>query len=36
MAELVDAHGSGPCGGDTVEVQVLFRPQKTSSSSIIN
>jgi hypothetical protein len=25
MAELVDAHGSGPCGGDPVEVQILFR-----------
>src|SRR5207302_1473372 len=23
VAELVDAHGSGPCGGDPVEVQVL-------------
>src|SRR3954469_17515640 len=23
VAELVDAHGSGPCGGDSVEVRVL-------------
>src|SRR5690349_12846112 len=23
VAELVDAHGSGPCGGNPVEVQVL-------------
>ena len=23
VAELVDAHGSGPCGSDPVEVQVL-------------
>src|SRR3954469_10155409 len=23
VAELVDAHGSGPCGGDPVEVRVL-------------
>ncbi len=25
MAELVDASGSGPGGGNTVEVRVLFR-----------
>jgi hypothetical protein len=25
MAELVDAPGSGPGGGNTVEVRVLFR-----------
>ena len=25
VAELVDAHGSGPCGGNTVEVRVLSR-----------
>src|ERR1700727_2370241 len=23
VAELVDAHGSGPCGGNSVEVRVL-------------
>ncbi len=23
VAELVDAHGSGPCGGNTVEVRVF-------------
>ena len=34
VAELVDAHGSGPCGGNPVEVQVLhplgFRPAADS------
>ncbi len=24
MAELVDAHGSGPCEGDFMKVQVLL------------
>ena len=24
MAELADAHGSGPCEGDFMQVQVLF------------
>ena len=24
MAELADAHGSGPCAGDSMQVQVLF------------
>ncbi len=24
MAELADAHGSGPCGGNPVEVRFLF------------
>ena len=24
MAELADAHGSGPCGGDSIQVQVLL------------
>src|SRR5215203_5586850 len=28
VAELVDAHGSGPCGGDPVEVQVLSSAPK--------
>jgi phosphoribosylcarboxyaminoimidazole (NCAIR) mutase len=31
VAELVDAHGSGPCGGDPVEVQVL-----SSASSLLS
>src|SRR5437764_883200 len=32
VAELVDAHGSGPCGGNPVEVQVLSSaPQAWSS-----
>ena len=25
MVELVDAHASGACGGDPVEVRVFFR-----------
>src|SRR5207253_6854488 len=28
VAELVDAHGSGPCGGNPVEVQVLSRSEE--------
>src|SRR6266508_1402164 len=28
VAELVDAHGSGPCGGNPVEVQVLSSASK--------
>ncbi len=24
MAELADAHGSGPCGGNSLQVQVLL------------
>ena len=31
VAELVDAHGSGPCGGDPVEVQVLSSAPKSAS-----
>jgi hypothetical protein len=35
MAELVDALGSGPSGGNTVEVRVLFwapsKPSRTAS-----
>src|SRR5919198_991708 len=30
VAELVDAHGSGPCGGDPVEVQVLSSASPTN------
>lgn len=31
MAELADAHGSGPCEGDFMQVQVLFpAPEKAS------
>ena len=30
VAELVDAHGSGPCGGDPVEVQVLSSAYRTT------
>ena len=29
MAELADAHGSGPCGSDTMRVQVPFPASKT-------
>ena len=29
VAELVDAHGSGPCGGNPVEVQVLSSASMT-------
>ena len=38
MAELVDAHGSGPCGGNTVEVRVLFwAPSKqTKAASLLD
>ena len=31
MAELADAHGSGPCEGDFMQVQVLFpAPERAS------
>src|SRR3954471_15205922 len=30
VAELVDAHGSGPCGGNPVEVQVLSSASRFS------
>ena len=30
VAELVDAHGSGPCGGNSVEVRVLSSACKES------
>ena len=33
MAELVDALGSGPSSGNTVEVQILFWAPNTLSSS---
>ena len=29
MAELADAHGSGPCGSNTMRVQVPFPASKT-------
>ena len=28
MAELADAHGSGPCGSNTMRVQVSFPARK--------
>src|SRR3954454_250267 len=31
VAELVDAHGSGPCGGNPVEVQVLSSAYRKGS-----
>ena len=30
MAELADAHGSGPCAGDSMQVQVLFPAPRAS------
>ena len=33
VAELVDAHGSGPCGGDSVEVRVLSSALSSALSS---
>jgi hypothetical protein len=33
VAELVDAHGSGPCGGDPVEVQVLSSASRDPPAS---
>ena len=29
MAELADAHGSGPCGSNTMRVQVSFPARKS-------
>ncbi len=29
MAELADAHGSGPCGSNTMRVQVSFPASKS-------
>src|SRR5919108_1871488 len=34
VAELVDAHGSGPCGGNPVEVQVLSSASATSALAV--
>ena len=34
MAELVDALGSGPSGGNTVEVRVLFWAPLNSSKTL--
>ena len=28
MADLADAHGSGPCGGDSMQVQLLLSAPK--------
>ena len=39
MAELADAHGSGPCGGNPVEVQVLLTApviMKNGFSAMLN
>src|SRR3954452_2328086 len=33
VAELVDAHGSGPCGGNPVEVRVLSSAPKARAPS---
>ena len=34
MAELADAHGSGPCGSNTMRVQVSFPALIDSPESI--
>ena len=34
VAELADAHGSGPCGSNTMRVQVSFPALMESSESI--
>ena len=34
VAELVDAHGSGPCGGNSVEVRVLSSASRAPASAI--
>ena len=33
MAELADAHGSGPCGGDSIQVQVLLSAPNSTNSN---
>lgn len=33
MAELADAHGSGPCGSNTMRVQVSFPARENLSRS---
>ena len=33
MAELADAHGSGPCGSNTMRVQVSFPARKEAFKS---
>jgi hypothetical protein len=35
VAELVDAHGSGPCGGDSVEVRVLSSASTRPESRVL-
>src|SRR5436190_22358752 len=35
VAELVDAHGSGPCGGNPVEVQVLSSASPDQALSVV-
>gem|GEM_PF-3458688 len=32
MAKLADAHGSGPCGSDSMEVQVLLAARITGAA----
>ena len=34
MAELADAHGSGPCGSNTMRVQVPFSAVSQSGSEM--
>ena len=37
MAELADAHGSGPCGSNIVEVRILLSaPQSVNGDSSLD
>jgi hypothetical protein len=36
VAELVDAHGSGPCGGNSVEVRVLSSASAHGNRRVCN
>ena len=36
VAELVDAHGSGPCGGNPVEVQVLSSASSSGAGVLLD
>ena len=35
MAELADAHGSGPCGGNSLQVQLLLSAPNSRNPNLV-